>query len=163
MGKLIMKGVYNMNSKQNMTQQEYAEFVKQETPNSTLGINCLKAFLIGGLICTIGEGLMQFYKSLDLSQNDASTMVSVTLVFLGALLTGLDIYPKIAKHAGAGTIVPITGFANSIASVALDSRSEGYVLGVGSKIFTVAGPVILYSTVFGIVYGIIYYCISFFL
>lgn len=157
MGKLIMKGVYNMNSKQNMTQQEYAEFVKQETPNSTLGINCLKAFLIGGLICTIGEGLMQFYKSLDLSQNDASTMVSVTLVFLGALLTGLDIYPKIAKHAGAGTIVPITGFANSIAAPALEAKTEGYVLGVGAKIFTIAGPVILFGTLASVIAGIVYF------
>lgn len=152
-----MKGVYNMNSKQNMTQQEYAEFVKQETPNSTLGINCLKAFLIGGLICTIGEGLMQFYKSLDLSQNDASTMVSVTLVFLGALLTGLDIYPKIAKHAGAGTIVPITGFANSIAAPALEAKTEGYVLGVGAKIFTIAGPVILFGTLASVIAGIVYF------
>lgn len=146
-----------MNSKQNMTQQEYAEFVKQETPNSTLGINCLKAFIIGGLICTIGEGLMQFYKSLDLSQNDASTMVSVTLVFLGALLTGLDIYPKIAKHAGAGTIVPITGFANSIAAPALEAKTEGYVLGVGAKIFTIAGPVILFGTLASVIAGIVYY------
>ena len=146
-----------MNSKQNMTQQEYAEFVKQETPNSTLGINCLKAFIIGGLICTIGEGLMQFYKSLDLSQNDASTMVSVTLVFLGALLTGLDIYPKIAKHAGAGTIVPITGFANSIAAPALEAKTEGYVLGVGAKIFTIAGPVILFETLASVIAGIVYY------
>ena len=146
-----------MHSKQNMTQQEYAEFVKQETPNSTLGINCLKAFLIGGLICTIGEGLMQFYKSLDLSQNDASTMVSVTLVFLGALLTGLDIYPKIAKHAGAGTIVPITGFANSIAAPALEAKTEGYVLGVGAKIFTIAGPVILFGTLASVIAGIVYF------
>ena len=146
-----------MNSKQNMTQQEYAEFVKQETPNSTLGINCLKAFIIGGLICTIGEGLMQFYKSLDLSQNDASTMVSVTLVFLGALLTGLDIYPKIAKHAGAGTIVPITGFANSIAAPALEAKTEGYVLGVGAKIFTIAGPVILFGTLASVIAGIVYF------
>ena len=146
-----------MNSTQNMTQQEYAEFVKQETPNSTLGINCLKAFLIGGLICTIGEGLMQFYKSLDLSQNDASTMVSVTLVFLGALLTGLDIYPKIAKHAGAGTIVPITGFANSIAAPALEAKTEGYVLGVGAKIFTIAGPVILFGTLASVIAGIVYF------
>lgn len=146
-----------MNSKQNMTQQEYAEFVKQETPNSPLGINCLKAFIIGGLICTIGEGLMQFYKSLDLSQNDASTMVSVTLVFLGALLTGLDIYPKIAKHAGAGTIVPITGFANSIAAPALEAKTEGYVLGVGAKIFTIAGPVILFGTLASVIAGIVYY------
>ncbi len=146
-----------MNSKQNMTQEEYAEFVKQETPNSTLGINCLKAFIIGGIICTIGEGLMQFYKSLDLPQNDASTMVSVTLIFFGALLTGLDIYPKIAKHAGAGTIVPITGFANSIAAPALEAKTEGYVLGVGAKIFTIAGPVILFGTLASVAAGIVYF------
>ena len=100
---------------------------------------------------------MQFYKSLDLSQNDASTMVSVTLVFLGALLTGLDIYPKIAKHAGAGTIVPITGFANSIAAPALEAKTEGYVLGVGAKIFTIAGPVILFGTLASVIAGIVYF------
>ena len=139
-----------------MTPQEYGEFVKQETPNSNICINCLKAFIIGGIICVIGQGLLNFYKGIGLNQDDAGMMVSVTLVFLGALLTGLGIYPKIAKHAGAGTIVPITGFANSIAAPALEAKTEGYVLGVGAKIFTIAGPVILFGALASIIAGIIY-------
>lgn len=144
-----------MNNRQ-MTQQEYDEFVKQETPNSTLGLNCLKAFVIGGIICVIGQLLLNLFEKWGLSKEDAGTMVSVTLVFLGALLTGLDIYPKIAKHAGAGTIVPITGFANSIAAPALESKTEGYVLGVGAKIFTIAGPVILFGVLASVIAGIVY-------
>lgn len=139
-----------------MTPQEYGEFVKQETPNSNIFINCLKAFIIGGIICVIGQGLLNFYKGIGLNQDDAGMMVSVTLVFLGALLTGLGIYPKIAKHAGAGTIVPITGFANSIAAPALEAKTEGYVLGVGAKIFTIAGPVILFGALASVIAGIIY-------
>ncbi len=139
-----------------MTPQEYGEFVKQETPNSNICINCLKAFIIGGIICVIGQGLLNFYKGIGLNQDDAGMMVSVTLVFLGALLTGLGIYPKIAKHAGAGTIVPITGFANSIAAPALEAKTEGYVLGVGAKIFTIAGPVILFGALASVIAGIIY-------
>ena len=139
-----------------MTPQEYGEFVKQETPNSNICINCLKAFIIGGIICVIGQGLLNFYKGIGLNQDDAGMMVSVTLVFLGALLTGLGIYPKIAKHAGAGTIVPITGSANSIAAPALEAKTEGYVLGVGAKIFTIAGPVILFGALASVIAGIIY-------
>lgn len=140
-----------------MTQQEYDAFVKQQTPNSKIGINCLKAFCIGGIICIIGQVLLNLYQSLGLETEDASMMVSVTLVFLGALLTGLDIYPKIAKHAGAGTIVPITGFANSIAAPALEAKTEGYVLGVGAKIFTIAGPVILFGVLASVIAGLVYW------
>ena len=139
-----------------MTQQEYDELVKQKTPNSTLFKDCIKAFIIGGLICVLGEMLLKMYKSFGLSQEDAGTMVSVSLIFLSALLTGLNIYPKIAKHAGAGTLVPITGFANSIAAPALEAKTEGYVLGVGAKIFTIAGPVILFGTLASVIAGIIY-------
>lgn len=143
-----------MNSK--MTQQEYDKLVKEKTPNSPLFIDCIKAFLIGGLICTIGEALLKMYQYFGLSKDDSGTMVSVTLIFLGTLLTGLNIYPKIAKHAGAGTIVPITGFANSVAAPALEAKTEGYILGVGAKIFTIAGPVILYGTIASMTAGIIY-------
>lgn len=146
-----------MSSNKKMTQQEYDAFVKQQTPNSKIGINCLKAFCIGGIICIIGQALLNLYQSLGLETEDASMMVSVTLVFLGALLTGLDIYPKIAKHAGAGTIVPITGFANSIAAPALEAKTEGYVLGVGAKIFTIAGPVILFGVLASVIAGLVYW------
>lgn len=146
-----------MSSNKKMTQQEYDAFVKQQTPNSKIGINCLKAFCIGGIICIIGQALLNLYQSLGLVTEDASMMVSVTLVFLGALLTGLDIYPKIAKHAGAGTIVPITGFANSIAAPALEAKTEGYVLGVGAKIFTIAGPVILFGVLASVIAGLVYW------
>lgn len=140
-----------------MTKQEYDELVKQKTPNSTILKNCIKAFVIGGLICVLGEALLKMYKRFGLSQEDAGTMVSVTLVFLSALLTGLNIYPKIAKHAGAGTIVPITGFANAVTAPALEAKTEGYVLGVGAKIFTIAGPVILYGVLSSVIAGIIYF------
>lgn len=149
-----------MKVKNKMTKQEYGEFVKQETPNSPLGIDCLKAFLIGGLICVIGQAFTDIFKMLGMSVEDSSTMTSIVLIFLGALLTGLNIYPKIAKHAGAGTIVPITGFANSVVAPALESKTEGYVLGVGAKIFTIAGPVILYGTLASVAAGIIYWIIQ---
>ncbi len=139
-----------------MTPQEYGEFVKQETPDSNIFANCLKAFVSGGLICAFGQGLLELYTYLGLGRDDAGTMVSVTLIFLGALLTGLNIYPKIAKHAGAGTIVPITGFANSVAAPALEAKTEGYVLGVGAKIFTIAGPVILFGTLASAAAGVVY-------
>ena len=139
-----------------MTPQEYGEFVKQETPDSNIFANCLKAFVSGGLICAFGQGLLELYTYLGLGRDDAGTMVSVTLIFLGALLTGLNIYPKIAKHAGAGTIVPITGFANSVAAPALEAKTEGYVLGVGAQIFTIAGPVILFGTLASAAAGVVY-------
>lgn len=140
-----------------MTTREYDALVKQKTPNSTIFKNCIWAFLFGGVICLIGEALLKLYLSLGFSQDDAGTMVSVTLIFLGTFLTGLDIYPKIAKHAGAGTVVPITGFANSVAAPALEAKTEGYVLGVGAKIFTIAGPVILFGTLASVIAGIIYF------
>ena len=140
----------------NMTSDQYNEYVKQKTPNSKTLVGCVKAFLIGGLICAIGQGLRMLFQKLGLDDEGASTATAITLVFFGALLTGLDIYPKIAKHAGAGTIVPITGFANSVVAPALEAKTEGMVLGVGAKIFTIAGPVILYGTFASFVAGIIY-------
>ena len=143
--------------KNEMTNQEYGEYVKKKTPNSTLLKNCIKAFLIGGLICAIGEGLMLLYGNMGLDEETAGMFESITLIFASALLTGLDIYPKIAKHAGAGTVVPITGFANAVVSPALEAKTEGMVLGIGAKIFTIAGPVILYGTLASWIAGILYW------
>ncbi len=139
-----------------MTNKEYADYVKSKTPNSKLTINCIKAFVIGGIICVIGQCFLSLYGYWGLSEEDASAAVTITLVFLSALLTGLDIYPKIAKHAGAGTLVPVTGFANSVAAPALEAKTEGYILGVGAKVFTIAGPVILFGTLASMVAGLIF-------
>lgn len=144
----------------NMSNQEYISYVNEKSPKSKLGINCLKAFLIGGLICTIGQCFLNLYKYLGADKETASTLVTVTMIFWGALLTGLNIYPKIAKHGGAGTLVPVTGFANAVAAPALEAKTEGYVLGVGAKIFTIAGPVILYGTLSSVICGIIYFFIK---
>ena len=143
-----------------MTEKEYGKLVADLAPKSPIRKDCLMAFLIGGLICTIGQLIMNGYSALGLSETDAGTATSMTLVTISALLTGLSLYDNIAKHAGAGTLVPITGFANSVASPAIDSRSEGYVLGVGAKIFTVCGPVLLYGTLAGAIYGVIYWLCS---
>jgi stage V sporulation protein AC len=140
-----------------MTKEQYKNYVEQRTPNSKLVTNCIKAFLFGGLICVIGQLFMEFYKRFQLTEDQVSAATSITMVFLGALLTGLNIYPKIAKHAGAGTIVPITGFANAVVSPALEAKTEGLVLGVGAKIFTIAGPVIVYGTLASFVAGLVYF------
>lgn len=144
----------------NMSEKEYGEYVKKKTKNSPLLKDCVFAFLFGGGICTIGQLIFNFYESMDLPEKTVTAATSVSLVFLGALLTGLNIYPKLAKYAGAGTIVPITGFANSVVAPALEAKTEGYVLGVGAKIFTIAGPVILFGTLASVICGIIYYIMT---
>lgn len=138
-----------------MTDKEYAKLVGKLAPHSPMGKDCVHAFWIGGLICLIGQLLRNGYMKLGLSENDASTAVSMTLVVLSALLTGLSVYDDIAKHAGAGTLVPITGFANAIAAPAVEFKTEGFVLGVGAKLFTIAGPVIVYGLGAGVIYGVI--------
>ena len=144
-----------------MDKQEYAKLVRERMPKSNTGIECLRAFLVGGLICVLGELLHIFYlEHWQMSEDNAAAMVSITLIFMGALLTGLGVYDRIGKNAGAGSIVPITGFANSVVSPAIDTKAEGWVLGVGAKIFTIAGPVILYGTLTGVVYGVIYWLIT---
>lgn len=143
-----------MNKK--MTNEQYGELVKRKTPNSPVFLNCCKAFLVGGLICCVAELFLKLYGILGVSEETAATLTSVTMVFLGALFTGLDIYPRLAKFAGAGTIVPITGFANSVVSPAIDAKTEGYVLGVGAKIFSIAGPVILFGTLASMIAGVFY-------
>ena len=140
-----------------MTEKEYDALVKEMSQRSPMGRDCLMAFLIGGGICTLGQWLINSYVALGLEKQDASTAASMTLVALSALLTGLSLYDDIAKHAGAGTLVPITGFANSIAAPAVEFKTEGFVLGVGAKMFTIAGPVLVYGTATGVVYGLIYW------
>ena len=143
-----------------MTEKEYGKLVKNMQPRSPLGKDCLKAFLIGGLICAIGQLCLNGYTALGLDKDGASTATCITLISLSALLTGLSLYDDIAKHAGAGTLVPITGFANAIAAPAVEFKTEGFVLGVGAKMFTIAGPVIVYGTVASVIYGIIYWLIQ---
>ncbi len=140
-----------------MTANEYSEFSKKAEHKSSTVKDCIMAFLVGGLICTIGELLTNVYMRSDISRETASTFTSMTLIFVAALLTGLHVFDDIAKYAGAGTLVPITGFSNSMAAPALDFKSEGYVLGLGAKMFTIAGPVIVYGVTTGILYGIIIY------
>ncbi len=140
-----------------MTQKEYAALVKEHSPNSPLGLDCVKAFVIGGLICTLGQFLVHWYGDLGLEETDAYPAASMTLVALSALLTGLSWYDDIAKHGGAGTLVPITGFANAVAAPAVEFQTEGMILGTAAKMFTIAGPVIVYGLSASVVYGIIYY------
>lgn len=143
-----------------VTKQEYSEMTKQASPNSKLLLNCIKAFLIGGTICTIGQGFTEMYIAFHLSEDTARTLTSVSLVFLGGLLTSIGIYDNIAKHGGAGTLVPITGFANSIVSPAIEFKSEGYVLGLGAKMFVIAGPVLVYGITASVIFGIIYWALG---
>lgn len=140
-----------------VSQKEYGEMVKKALPNSKSCIDIPCAFVIGGLICVIGQALTDFYSYLGFDDRTSAAWCTVTLVFLSALLTGLGVYEKIAKHGGAGTLVPVTGFANAVASPAVEFKSEGYILGLGAKIFIIAGPVILYGTAASVLYGLIYY------
>ena len=128
-----------------MTEREYGRLVKQMSPRSPMWRDCLNAFWIGGLICTLGQVFVNWYTSLGLDKEMAGTAASMSLVALSALLTGFSLYDNIAKHAGAGTLVPITGFANAIAAPAVEFKTEGFILGVGAKMFTIAGPVIVYG------------------
>ncbi|MBR0484063.1 MAG: stage V sporulation protein AC [Oscillospiraceae bacterium] len=143
-----------------VTPELYQDMQKQAVPRSNSKVNVLMAFLTGGTVCTIGQILFFAFQNLGFSQEQSMTWTSVTLVICSALLTGLGIYEKMAKHAGAGTLVPITGFANAIASSAIESKTEGYILGIGTKIFTIAGPVILYGTASSVIYGLLYYLIQ---
>ena len=142
----------------NMDKSTYVKYTKARAPRSPLLRDCLLAFLVGGLICTVAEILKRVYlRYLGMPEEDAATLASVSLVFVAVLLTAIGWFDKLASHAGAGTLVPITGFANAVSSPAIDSRSEGLVLGIGAKIFTVAGPVLLYGVLSGALYGVIYY------
>lgn len=133
--------------------------VKKASPPSPVLKNCVKAFLTGGAICCLGQLLLEMYTLVGMGDDERRAMVSVTLIVLTAVLTAVGVFDKIAKHAGAGTIVPITGFANSVVSPALEFRSEGFIMGTGASIFRIAGPVILYSTAASALYGIFYFII----
>lgn len=145
-----------------MTEREYGKLVKEMTPKSPIVKDCLCAFLVGGLICTLGQLLLEGYGALGLEEKEAGTAVSMTLVALSAFFTGLSLYDNIAKFAGAGTLVPITGFANAIAAPAIEFKTEGFILGVGAKIFQIAGPVIVYGVSASVVYGLIYWITTLF-
>ena len=145
-----------------MTEKEYGKLVSEMSPKSPIWKDCLNAFWIGGLICAIGQGILNWYASLGLDKENAGTATSMTLVAVSALLTGLSLYDNIAKYAGAGTLVPITGFANSIAAPAVEFKTEGFILGVGAKMFTIAGPVIVYGVSASVVYGLIYWITTLF-
>ena len=145
-----------------MTEKEYGELVKELSPRSPIGKDCVMAFVVGGLICTLGQALMNLYANLGLEKDSAGTAVSMSLIALSALFTGLSLYDNLARYAGAGTLVPITGFANSIAAPAVEFKTEGFILGVGAKMFTIAGPVIVYGVSASVVYGLIYWITTFF-
>lgn len=145
----------------NIDNKTYKKYAKAHAPSSPLIKDMLLAFVFGGGICAIGqEILLLFTEVFGFEKDDAGLVCSLILVFIAVLLTAIGVFEKIAKRAGGGTLVPITGFANAVASSAIDSKSEGFILGLGSKIFTVAGPVLLYSTVAGTAYGVIYYIIT---
>lgn len=145
------------------TKEEYKEYVEKRASRSPFLSNALHAFLVGGAICAVGELLLNLYLFLGIDFHIAPTAVTVTLVFLAVLLTALGIFDDIARFAGAGTLLPVTGFANAVVSPAIDTKAEGLVLGVGAKIFTVSGPVILYAILSGALYGVIYYIVTLFL
>ena len=150
-----------MNNKENKNNnKEYQKLVKEASPDSPIFKNCLKAFFSGGLICCIGQFLMNIFSTYGLVADSRNMLVSVILIGLASLLTGLGWYSKIGKFCGAGSVVPITGFSNSVTAPAIEYKKEGFVLGLGAKIFTVAGPVILYGTLASIVVGIIYYFVG---
>jgi len=146
-----------------MSKQAYNAYVMSLCPKSKVWRNCLWAFCVGGSICTLGQALRNLFAGpLGLGQEQAGTAVCVSLVFLSAVLTSLSVYDDIARRAGAGTLVPITGFANAVVSPAMEFKSEGFILGVGAKMFTIAGPVIVYGTVASVVYGVIYWITTLF-
>lgn len=138
-----------------MTNEEYRRYAERRAPRSQTGGNMLRAFLYGGAICCIGQALLNLYTALGLDAETAGTACSITLVFLGAALTAAGVYDDIAKRAGAGTLVPITGFANSVAAPALEFKTEGFITGTAAKMFVIAGPVVVYGASAGVVYGLL--------
>ena len=140
-----------------MTDKQYGELVKEMSPKSPMWKDCVKAFVVGGAICALGQVFLNLYGNLGVEKQDAATFASMTLVVLSAMLTGLSLYDNLAKHAGAGTLFPITGFANSIAAPAVEFKTEGFILGLGAKMFTIAGPVIVYGVSASVVYGFVYW------
>ena len=145
----------------NIEKETYKKYAAAHAPSSPIVKDCIWAFCVGGTICTIGQLLTFLYRDVaGMEQKDAGTLCSVTLIFVAALLSGLGLFEKIAKRAGGGTLVPITGFSNAVISPALDDKSEGLVMGVGAKMFTIAGPVIVYGVSASVVYGLIYWLVQ---
>ncbi len=140
-----------------MTKEKYCNIANERSKKSDLPINLLKAYFIGGTICLIAHGFLKLYLYLGMNDENARLLSTITIIFLAGLLTGLGIFDKIAKHGGGGTLVPITGFSNAVASPAIESKSEGFINGVGAKMFVIAGPVIVYGLTASVVYGLIYY------
>ncbi len=143
-----------------ISNKQYDEMVKKASPNSPIVLDCIKAFLIGGAICCFGQLLFYIFRKSGMSLDESRSLVSIALIIITAILTGIGVFDKIAKHAGAGTIVPITGFANSVVSPAMEFKSEGFIMGTGASIFKVAGPVILYGTTAASLYGMIYFIVE---
>ncbi len=139
-----------------ITQKEYADILKEVSPDSPLGADMLKAFVVGGIICTIGQCFLNFYMKILQERDLASTATSISLIFIAAALTACNVFDSLAKFAGAGTLVPITGFSNAVVSPAMEYKTEGYILGVGSKMFVIAGPVIVYGTASSVIAGLIW-------
>ena len=146
--------------RENVSEKEYGEIVKKQSPNSPLLKDMCFAFVIGGLFCVTGELINSGISTLDLGKEDTAALTSAAMIFIGAFLTGIGVYDDIARIAGGGTLVPITGFANSIVSPAIEYKTEGYILGVGAKMFTIAGPVLVYGISASVIYGIIYFFIK---
>ncbi|SHH39281.1 stage V sporulation protein AC [Clostridium grantii] len=149
-----------MKEKENDVKLKFKQVSQRDTPNTKLISNCVKAFIVGGLICDVGQMFLNFYTRIGLDKQNAGTLVSISMIFLGALLTGIGIYDKIGDFAGAGSVVPITGFANSIVSPAMEFKKEGFVFGVGAKMFIIAGPVLVYGIGSSVIVGIIYYLVT---
>jgi len=149
-----------MEGNEKKIKDKFHKVTDESSPKSKLLKNCICAFIVGGIICDIGQFFNNYLIGIGLSRDDTSSWVTIIMIFIGALLTGIGVYDKIANFAGAGTVVPITGFANSIVSPAIEFKKEGYILGVGAKMFTIAGPVLVYGIGSSIIVGVIYYFIS---
>lgn len=145
-----------------VTQKEYAEIVKKNSPKSKSYVNCAKAFAVGGGWCVVGQAVLELIRAAGVDEDTAPALTSVTMIFVGVLLTALGVYDKLARHGGAGTLVPITGFANAMSSPAIEFKNEGFIKGVGTRIFTIAGPVIVYGTLAAVAYGAVLWTLHLF-
>ena len=145
-----------------MTNEEYQRYIDSISPKSNCGQNAFRAFLTGGIICMVGQLVLNLWSGQGLDEQSAASATCITMIFLGALLTGLGVYDKLAAFGGAGTLVPITGFANAVTAAAMEYKTEGYIMGVGAKMFTIAGPVIVYGVSASVVYGLIYWITTLF-
>jgi stage V sporulation protein AC len=155
-------GNYMKKDVMNLNKNNYPKYVEKHAKKSKTFINTLKAYMVGGLICAIGESLSLLYARMNVSDDNVKILVPVTLIFIAAFLTGIGLFDNISKFAGAGTLVPITGFANAVVSPAIDSKNEGFILGVGANMFKIAGPVIVYGTIASVIYGVIYWITTLF-